>query len=170
MHHSRTRPVPNFTRLDPGLPEIAILVDAVLRAREIVSARPWSTSQEPRTEHWWADVLADPRARIRARTGHKAPLPRCAARGCVPSSSIALRVLPMVRRSGTSRQVSRSGGCRNSRSTCSIQRAGFCPALRTALSRTHAGARWYAASCISVKLVRNIRTQSDRLPRWVGRK
>jgi hypothetical protein len=28
-------------------------------------AGSWSTSQEATTEHWWADVLADPRARIR---------------------------------------------------------------------------------------------------------
>jgi hypothetical protein len=65
MHHSRTRPVPNFTRLDPSRPEIAILMDAMLRIREVVAARPWSTSQEATSEHWWADVLADPRARIR---------------------------------------------------------------------------------------------------------
>jgi hypothetical protein len=57
--------VPNFTRLDPSRPKIAILVDAMLRAREVVAVRPWSTSQEPTSEHWWADVLADPRARIR---------------------------------------------------------------------------------------------------------
>jgi hypothetical protein len=60
-----TKPVPNFTRLDPGRPEIAILMDAMLRAREVVAARPWSLSQEPTSEYWWADVLADPRARIR---------------------------------------------------------------------------------------------------------
>jgi hypothetical protein len=60
-----TKPAPNFTRLDPGRLEIAILVDAMLRAREIVASRSWSTSQEPTTEHWWADVLADPRARLR---------------------------------------------------------------------------------------------------------
>jgi hypothetical protein len=59
-----TKPTPNFTRLDPGRLEIAILVDAMLRAREVVATRPWSTSQEATTEHWWADVLADPRARI----------------------------------------------------------------------------------------------------------
>jgi hypothetical protein len=65
-----TRPTANFTRLDPGRPEIAILVDAMLRAREVVAARPWSTSQEAMTEHWWVDVLADPRARIlRGRRG-----------------------------------------------------------------------------------------------------
>jgi hypothetical protein len=64
MHHSRTRPVPNFTRLDPSRPEIAILMDAMLRIREVIATRPWSTSQEATTEHWWADVLADPRARI----------------------------------------------------------------------------------------------------------
>jgi hypothetical protein len=60
-----TKPPPNFTRLDPGRLEIVILVDAMLRAREVVASRSWSTSQEPTTEHWWADVLADPRARIR---------------------------------------------------------------------------------------------------------
>jgi hypothetical protein len=61
--HSRTRPVPNFIRLDPSRPEIAILMDAMLRAREVIAARSWSSSQEPVTEGWWADVLADPRAR-----------------------------------------------------------------------------------------------------------
>jgi hypothetical protein len=64
------KPMPNFTRLDAGRPEIAILVDAMLRAREVVATRPWSTSQEATTEHWWADVLADPRARMgRGRRG-----------------------------------------------------------------------------------------------------
>jgi hypothetical protein len=42
-----TKPVPNFTRLDPGRPEIAILMDAMLRARDVVAARSWSASQEP---------------------------------------------------------------------------------------------------------------------------
>ena len=37
-----TKPVPNFTRLDPGRPEIAILMDAMLWAREVVAARSWS--------------------------------------------------------------------------------------------------------------------------------
>jgi hypothetical protein len=27
-------------------------MDAMLRAREVVAARPWSTSQEPTSEHW----------------------------------------------------------------------------------------------------------------------
>jgi hypothetical protein len=36
-----------------------------MRAREVVASRSWSTSQEPASEYWWADVLADPRARIR---------------------------------------------------------------------------------------------------------
>jgi hypothetical protein len=39
-------------------------MDAMLRAREVVAVQAWSTSQEPASEHWWADVLADPRARI----------------------------------------------------------------------------------------------------------
>ena len=34
----------------------------MLRARKVVAVRSWSTSQEPISEHWWADVLADPRA------------------------------------------------------------------------------------------------------------
>ena len=32
----------NFTRLDPGRLEIAILVGAILRAREVVASRSWS--------------------------------------------------------------------------------------------------------------------------------
>ncbi|MFZ1090439.1 MAG: hypothetical protein WAN75_14580, partial [Xanthobacteraceae bacterium] len=46
-----------------------MLIGALLRAREVVAARPWSTSQEATTEHWWADVLADPRARWRQARG-----------------------------------------------------------------------------------------------------
>jgi hypothetical protein len=65
-----TKPVPNFTRLDPGRPEIAILIEAILRAREVVATRSWSSSQEPVTEAWWADILADPRARVRRPTAH----------------------------------------------------------------------------------------------------
>jgi hypothetical protein len=59
------KPVPNFTRLDPARPDVAILINAMLRAREVVATRSWSSSQEPLTEAWWADVLADPRSRIR---------------------------------------------------------------------------------------------------------
>jgi hypothetical protein len=58
-----TKPVPNFVRHDPCRPDVAILIEAMIRAREVVAARSWSTSQEPVTEAWWADVLADPRAR-----------------------------------------------------------------------------------------------------------
>ena len=60
-----TKPVLNFTRLDPGRTDVAILVDAMLRAREVVASRSWSSSQEPITEGWWAAVLDDPRAQIR---------------------------------------------------------------------------------------------------------
>ena len=60
-----TKRLPNLGRLDPGLPDVAILVEAMLKARDVVATRSWSSSQEPATEHWWADVLADPRARIR---------------------------------------------------------------------------------------------------------
>src|SRR5947209_8496707 len=33
-----TKPVPNFTRLDPSRPEIAVLMAAMLRAGEVVAA------------------------------------------------------------------------------------------------------------------------------------
>jgi hypothetical protein len=55
----------NFTRLDPGRSDVGMLIGAMLRAREVIATKSWSTSQEPTSEHWWADVLADPRARIR---------------------------------------------------------------------------------------------------------
>jgi hypothetical protein len=32
-------------------------------ARHVVQRRPWSTAQQPISEDWWADVLADSRAR-----------------------------------------------------------------------------------------------------------
>jgi hypothetical protein len=31
------RPAPNFTRLDPGRPDVAILIEAMLRAREVLA-------------------------------------------------------------------------------------------------------------------------------------
>jgi hypothetical protein len=54
-----------FHQADPGLPEITILVTAMLQAREVAQRRPWSLPQEPVTESWWADVLADPRLQTR---------------------------------------------------------------------------------------------------------
>jgi hypothetical protein len=39
----------------------------MLAAREAVDRRSWSHPQEPTGEEWWADVLADPRARKRER-------------------------------------------------------------------------------------------------------
>src|SRR5262245_24796408 len=58
---------PNFTLLDSALPDVGRLVSAMLKARAAVERRSWSHPQEPVTEEWWADVLADPRARIRKR-------------------------------------------------------------------------------------------------------
>ena len=55
----------NFVLLDTGRPEIAHLLTAMLQAREAVGRRSWSHPQEPTGEDWWADVLADPRARKR---------------------------------------------------------------------------------------------------------
>src|SRR5260221_5854320 len=58
---------PNFVLLDSTRPDIAILVVAMLQARDAVGRRSWSHPQEPTGEEWWADVLADPRARKRER-------------------------------------------------------------------------------------------------------
>ena len=58
---------PNFALLDAGRPEVARLVAAMLQARDAVARRSWSHPQAPTTEEWWADVLADPRARKRKR-------------------------------------------------------------------------------------------------------
>jgi hypothetical protein len=58
---------PNFILLDSTRPDIANLVAAMLQARNAVKRRSWSHPQEPTGEEWWADVLADPRARKRER-------------------------------------------------------------------------------------------------------
>jgi hypothetical protein len=58
---------PNFALLDSNNPEIASLIWAMVQARDAVGRRSWSHPQEPTGEEWWADVLADPRARKRAR-------------------------------------------------------------------------------------------------------
>jgi hypothetical protein len=60
--------MPNFILLDPTLPDVARLLIAMVQARDAVETH-WSHPQEPTTEEWWADVLADPRARIRKRRG-----------------------------------------------------------------------------------------------------
>jgi hypothetical protein len=64
-HDMMPKPKPNFIRLDPSLPGIAVLVSAMLEAREATGRRAWSSRQEATTDYWWADVLADPRARTR---------------------------------------------------------------------------------------------------------
>jgi hypothetical protein len=58
---------PNFVLLDATLPDVARLVTAMLQAREAIDRRSWSHPQEPTGDEWWADVLADPRARKRER-------------------------------------------------------------------------------------------------------
>ena len=57
------RPTPNFVILDGSLPDVGRLVAAMLKARQAIESRSWSHPQEPTTEDWWADVLADPRLR-----------------------------------------------------------------------------------------------------------
>ena len=59
--------MPNFILLDTTMPDVARLVVAMLQARDAVDQRSWSHPQEPTGEEWWADVLADPRARKRER-------------------------------------------------------------------------------------------------------
>jgi hypothetical protein len=59
----------NFTLLNLSLPDVARLVAAMVQARDAVESRIWSHPQEPTTEDWWADVLADPRARTPKRRG-----------------------------------------------------------------------------------------------------
>jgi hypothetical protein len=59
--------LPNFVLLDATLPDIARLVAAMVQAREAAERRSWSHPQARTTEEWWADVLADPRARKRER-------------------------------------------------------------------------------------------------------
>jgi hypothetical protein len=56
---------PNFTFLDPSRPEVATLVAAMVQAHDAVGRRTWSHPKESTTDEWWADVLADPRARKR---------------------------------------------------------------------------------------------------------
>jgi hypothetical protein len=68
--------MPNFTLLDPTLPDVARLVTAMVQARDAVESRSWSHPQEPATEEWWADVLADPRARRRERRASDLPVRR----------------------------------------------------------------------------------------------
>jgi hypothetical protein len=58
---------PNFALLDLSHPDVVRLVAAMLQARDAVERRSWSHPQEPTREEWWADVLADPRARKRER-------------------------------------------------------------------------------------------------------
>jgi hypothetical protein len=61
---------PNFARLDGDRPEVSRLMIAMLQAREALSGRSWSHPLEYAGEEWWADVLADPRARRQARGSH----------------------------------------------------------------------------------------------------
>jgi hypothetical protein len=58
---------PNFVLLDVALPDVAEPVTAMVQARDAVEHRSWAHPQEPTGEEWWADVLADPRARKRER-------------------------------------------------------------------------------------------------------
>jgi len=54
--------LPNFVLLDASLPDVARLAAAMLQARDAVDRHSWSHPQEPASEDWSADVLADPRA------------------------------------------------------------------------------------------------------------
>jgi hypothetical protein len=58
---------PNFTLLISSPPDVARLVAAMAQARDAVERRSWSHPLEHVSEEWWADVLANPRARKRER-------------------------------------------------------------------------------------------------------
>ena len=60
----------NFARLDVSRPEVSRLVTAMLQAHQAVAQRSWSHPQEDSSEDWWANVLADPRARRQTRGSH----------------------------------------------------------------------------------------------------
>jgi hypothetical protein len=81
-----TRPTPNFVILDGSLPVVGRLVAAMVQARDAVDRRLWSHPQEPTTEDWWADVLADPRARTPRRRGSEVAVERRCA-NCLQSSA-----------------------------------------------------------------------------------
>jgi hypothetical protein len=68
--------MPNFSLLDLTLPDVARLVTAMVQACDAVDSRSWSHPQEPTTEEWWADVLADPRAQTRKRRSSEQPVER----------------------------------------------------------------------------------------------
>jgi hypothetical protein len=89
---------PNFVLLDASLPDVARLVTAMVRARDAVESRSWSHPQEPATEEWWADVLADPRARTRKqRSVEVAISARCTAS---PTSHERRSLLPAANATG----------------------------------------------------------------------
>jgi hypothetical protein len=67
---------PNFTLLDLSQPEVVILVGAMVQACDAVERRSWLHPQEPTSEEWWGDVLADPRARGREQRASDLPLRR----------------------------------------------------------------------------------------------
>jgi hypothetical protein len=60
----------NFSRLDSGRLEVSRLLVAMLQARDALTRRSWSHPLENTGEGWWADVLADPRARRQASVSH----------------------------------------------------------------------------------------------------
>jgi hypothetical protein len=55
--------MPNFVLLDTSQPDITQLLVAMLQARQAAAQRSWSHPHQAAGEDWWADVLADPRAR-----------------------------------------------------------------------------------------------------------
>jgi hypothetical protein len=64
------RTAANFARLDISRPEVSRLLTAMLQARLAIEQRSWSHPQEDSSEDWWADLLADPRARGQTRGSH----------------------------------------------------------------------------------------------------
>jgi len=67
MVYGRLKAALASEKFESRSPAVARLVRAMTQARDAVERRSWSHPQEPTTEEWWADLLADPRAHKRER-------------------------------------------------------------------------------------------------------
>ena len=104
------RPTPNFIVLEESLRDVGRSV-AAIEARQAVESRSWSASAGADDREWWADVLADSRARtasgltIISNTGRPDNCPinsierRDAFRSRRPSSSMPRIASGLIERS-----------------------------------------------------------------------
>jgi DNA invertase Pin-like site-specific DNA recombinase len=108
-----TKRVPNFVRLDPCLPDVAILIKVILRVRHVVAARSDTTAPHGRLMLTVLGGLAEfERELIRARTGEgRKRAKECGVRFGRPPKltphSARYSGLPMARRRRTLRGPTR---------------------------------------------------------------